>query len=101
MHPSNSIQQCVRVLRALTLGAAACAALCSMPAAAQVANPTVTGPIPQPVAPGDASHNYIFFSSNHDLAGHGYVEEEFFISGNATRYATRTRLPRAPPRRRR
>ena len=51
-------------------------------------NPTVTGPIAQPVAPGDPSHNYIFFSSNHDLAGHGYVEEEFFIQGTATRYAT-------------
>ena len=88
MHPSNRIQQCVRVLRALTLGAAACAGLFSTLATAQVANPTVTGPIAQPVAPGDASHNYIFFSSNHDLAGHSYVEEEFFISGNATRYAT-------------
>jgi hypothetical protein len=78
----------VRVLRALTLGAAACVGLFSTLATAQVANPTVTGPIAQPVAPGDPSHNYIFFASNHDLAGHGYVEEEFFVSGNATRYAT-------------
>ena len=49
--------------------------------------PVVTGPIPQ-TAPGDASHNYSFFSSNHDLAGHGYVEEEFFIQGTANRYTT-------------
>ena len=63
-------------------------ALAATLAMAQVPNPTVTGPIAQPVAPGDPSHNYIFFSSNHDLAGHGYVEEEFFISGTATRYAT-------------
>ena len=53
-----------------------------------VPNPTVTGPIAQTVAPGDPAHNYIFFTSNHDLAGHGYVEEEFFIEGLATSYAT-------------
>lgn len=65
-----------------------CAALAATLATAQVPNPTVTGPIAQPVAPGDPSHNYIFFSSNDNLAAHGYVEEEFFISGTATRYAT-------------
>src|SRR6202790_1002391 len=70
------------------VGVAAVAALAASLASAQVPNPTVTGPIAQPVAPGDPSHNYIFFSSNHDLAGHGYVEEEFLISGTATRYAT-------------
>jgi Alpha/beta hydrolase domain len=64
------------------------AALLAVPAAAAVPNPIVTGPIPQTVAPGDPSHNYIFFSSNHDLAGHGYVEEEFFIQGTANRYNT-------------
>jgi hypothetical protein len=72
---------------------AACALLCGgwlliTVADAAVPNPTVTGPIAQPAAPGDPSHNYLFFSSNHDLPGHGYVEEEFFISGTATRYAT-------------
>src|SRR4051812_47427588 len=55
---------------------------------AAVPNPVVTGPIAQPAAPGDPSHNYIFFSSNHELAARGYVEEEFFIEGTATRYAT-------------
>jgi len=55
---------------------------------AAVPNPTVNGPIAQPVVPGDPSHNYIFFTSNHDLPGHGYIEEEFFIEGTATRYAT-------------
>src|SRR6202795_4519420 len=63
-------------------------ALAASLASAQVPNPTVTGPIAQPVAPGDPSHNYIFFTSNHDLAGHGYVEEEFFIQGTANRYNT-------------
>src|SRR4029077_6629029 len=55
---------------------------------AAVPSPTLTGPIAQPVALGDPSHNYIFFSSNHDLSGHGYIEEEFFVEGMATRYAT-------------
>lgn len=64
------------------------AALVTLSAAAAVVNPTVTGPIAQTAAPGDPSHNYIFFSSNHDLPGHGYVEEEFFVQGTATRYST-------------
>jgi len=64
------------------------AALLAAPANAAVPNPIVTGPIPQTVAPGNPSHDYIFFSSNHDLAGHGYVEEEFFIQGTANRYNT-------------
>lgn len=78
------IQSLARQSRLLALGAALLAA----PAFAQVANPTVTGPIAQPVAPGDPSRQYIFFSSNHELPARGYVEEEYFISGTATRYAT-------------
>src|ERR1700722_3829647 len=50
--------------------------------------PKVTGPIAAPDAPGAPSHNYIFFASNHDLASHGYVEEEYFIQGAATTYKT-------------
>jgi hypothetical protein len=88
MHSGIRLQVYARALRALTIGALACAGVFSTPSSAQVANPTVTGPVAQPVAPGDPSRNYTFFSSNHDLAGHGYVEEEFFISGTATRYAT-------------
>ena len=82
------VQLCDRILFALILGALACVGFLPTLSIAQVPNPMVMGPIAQPVAPGDPSHNYIFFSSNHDLAGHGYVEEEFFISGTATRYAT-------------
>ncbi len=88
MHLPIRVQLCDRILYALVLGALTCASYFPTLSAAQVPNPVVTGPIAQPAAPGDASHNYIFFSSNHDLAGHGYVEEEFFISGTATRYAT-------------
>lgn len=55
---------------------------------AEVPNPTVTGPVPATGTPGIAAHDYIFFASNHDLALHGYVEEEFFIQGTANRYNT-------------
>jgi hypothetical protein len=55
---------------------------------AAVPNPTVSGPIPSPVIPGDVSHNYTFFSTTHDLATNGYVEEEYFFQGTANRYTT-------------
>jgi len=64
-------------------------ALLAVPAfAGSVPNPTVSGPIPAPDIPGTPTHNYTFFSSNHDLATHGYVEEEYFFSGTANRYTT-------------
>lgn len=46
----------------------------------------VTGPIAAPDVPGMPSHNYIFFASNHDLASHGYIEEEYFVRGTANGY---------------
>jgi Alpha/beta hydrolase domain len=54
--------------------------------------PLVEGPIPGAV-PGDPaspvlSETYPFFSTWHDLAGNGYVEEEFYLSGDADAYAT-------------
>jgi hypothetical protein len=57
-------------------------------AVAEVPNPTVTGPVAARGIPGNSAHDYIFFASNHDLALHGYVEEEFFIQGTANRYNT-------------
>jgi len=57
-------------------------------AMAEVPNPTVTGPIVAPGIPGTTAHNYPFFATNHDLAIHGYIEEEFFIQGIANRYTT-------------
>ena len=57
-------------------------------AASSVPVPQVSGPIAAPDVPGSPSHNYIFFASNHDLASHGYVEEEFFIKGTASTYNT-------------
>src|SRR5215470_14765580 len=57
-------------------------------AIAEVPNPAVTGPVATTGTPGNTAHDYIFFASNHDLALHGYVEEEFFIQGMANRYNT-------------
>jgi Alpha/beta hydrolase domain len=56
--------------------------------AADVRNPAVTGPVASTGIPGASSHDYVFFASNHELALHGYVEEEFFIEGTANRYNT-------------
>ena len=63
-------------------------AFSAVAAAAQtIPNPTVTGPVPSTAVPGDASHNYNFFSADHGLAANGYVEEEYFISGTANQYS--------------
>jgi hypothetical protein len=70
----------------LLLGAAFSALV--LPALAAVPMPNVTGPIAAPDVPGAPTHNYIFFASNHDLAAHGYVEEEYFVRGSATTYKT-------------
>lgn len=61
-------------------------ALLATPAGGAVPDPVVTGPIASTATPGDPSHDYIFFASNLDLAAHGYVEEEYFLSGTASRY---------------
>jgi hypothetical protein len=71
----------------LILGALVVLALAAA-AAAAVPNPMVTGPIAATVIPGSPSHDYPFFATNHDLATHGYVEEEFFFQGTANRYNT-------------
>jgi hypothetical protein len=73
--------QAASVLLALTL---------VMPVSAQqssAAAPTVTGPIPVGT-PGAPTNDFIFTMSGMDLAGYGYLEEEYFITGTANRYAT-------------
>jgi hypothetical protein len=55
-----------------------------------VPNPVVTGPIASPAIPGQPSRDHTFFASDHPLAVHGYIEEEFFIEGMANRYNTPT-----------
>ena len=57
----------------------------------------VSGPIAAPDVPGSASHNYIYFASNHDLASHGYVEEEYFIKGSADGYTVADKLKDGVP----
>src|SRR5262245_629625 len=58
------------------------------PAVADVPNPTVTGPIRVNAPPGDGSHDYPQFATQVDIASRGYVEEEYFFGGTATRYST-------------
>jgi hypothetical protein len=53
-----------------------------------VPSAAVTGPIAQNAPPGDPSHDYIFFTTQEDLSDFGYVEEEYFVEGQANRYAT-------------
>src|SRR5262245_4463962 len=55
--------------------------------AAAVPNPTVSGPIPATVLPGDPAHDYPFLSTQYDLGRDGYTEKEFFFSGSANRYS--------------
>ena len=51
-----------------------------------VPSPFVTGPIAATGAPGDPSHEYPFFSTTFDLASWGYIEEEYFFEGTASRF---------------
>jgi acetyl esterase/lipase len=55
---------------------------------ARVPPAEVTGPVPVRVPRGDAWRDFIFTTSGMDLAGHGYVEEEYFIEGVANRYTS-------------
>ncbi|MDA0140149.1 alpha/beta hydrolase domain-containing protein [Solirubrobacter deserti] len=55
---------------------------------ATVPAPTVSGPVARTSPVGDPAHGYPFLATDVDLAKAGYVEEEFLISGQATRYAT-------------
>src|SRR3954471_238784 len=74
----------------LTAALAGALATAALSASAAIPNPTVTGPIRPTAVPGDASHNYVFFATDHALAVNGYVEEEYFIEGTANRYNTPT-----------
>ena len=51
--------------------------------AAEVPSPTVIGPIQENDEPGDPGRDYIFFTPIEDLSAYGYIEEEFFIEGEA------------------
>jgi len=50
--------------------------------------PSVTGPIANTTPLRSLEHGYPYNATPVDLAKHGYVEEEFLISGLANRYNT-------------
>lgn len=75
----------MKVLALFGVLAAALVAATGTPAAA-TSVPQVIGPILATAAPGDPSHDYVFYSTPMDLAKVGYEEQEFFIRGVATRY---------------
>lgn len=83
MYPLSSVSGVARRLRTPLAGLALLAF--ALPSLA-VNNPTVTGPIPVPVPLGDPSHNYPQLATQADLAGNGYVEEEYFFEGTADEY---------------
>ncbi|RZL88915.1 MAG: hypothetical protein EOP82_21390 [Variovorax sp.] len=66
----------------------AAAALFAAHAHAAVPAAAVEGPIPATVAPGSPVHDYPFFATDRDLSSAGYREEEYFLSGSASRYTT-------------
>ena len=88
---SSSIS--LRRLLVAVVGAALLVGLTATNAASEplaVSSPTIEGPIPGS-APGDRlspvlEDTYPFFSTWHDLAAAGFVEQEFYISGNADAY---------------
>jgi hypothetical protein len=83
-----------RASRWAALAAVAAAAVLVIPSVspADPVGPTLEGPIPG-AAPGNPAspvlgETYPFFSTWHDLAGAGYVEQEYYLSGVADAYAT-------------
>jgi hypothetical protein len=69
--------------------------LIAAPAPSAAAHP-VTGPVPVGAAPtvtgpvlaGDQPRDHPFFATDQDLTKAGYVEQEYFIEGTASRYTT-------------
>jgi len=53
-------------------------------------NPQVDGPIPFSMPAGGDAHDYPFYSQADWLATRGYIEEEFFLSGQANTYDLET-----------
>lgn len=84
------------VLAALMVAAAALPLLLASRDAAAVPNPVISGPIPATAAPGDASRDYPFLATDLLPPGSGYVEQEFFMAGEANRYSTACPVIRCP-----
>ena len=60
--------------------------------AAVVPTPSVTGPVPSE-ARSSPTRNFTFLATDLDLAGRGFIEEEFFYSGTANVYDTPNPFP--------
>jgi hypothetical protein len=73
---------------ASTAGLLLAAWLASASALAVVPTPTVSGPIPATVTPGNALRDYPWLTTMHNLGAVGFVEEEFFYQGTARRFTT-------------
>jgi hypothetical protein len=77
---------------AVSLALAAALVCAAPPAMAQagfhLANPEVSGPIPARAPLGDPSHDYPWNATFHNLKAVGYVEEEYFFEGTASRFDT-------------
>jgi hypothetical protein len=58
------------------------------PSTAATTPGTVVGPVAATTALRDPAHGYPFNATPMDLARQGYIEEEFFIQGTASRYDT-------------
>jgi hypothetical protein len=86
-------------LAAAVLAAAACSSpgqTSGPPARSSVSSEaTVRGPIASTAQAGDKSHDYTFYSTPMDLKKVGYVEQEYFVSGTATRYPSNPASPLA------
>lgn len=93
MHPVRRwARACLLTAAATAMASATAAAATAAPALAapaDVPTPTITGPIP--VTP--TSHT--FLATDQDLAKYGYVEEEFFVSGDAATYSPTNTLATA------
>ena len=89
----------------MALVALALIAAAPLPAFAQQAPASAAKPAPMPTVSGplasddfDSPTNfYTFFATDIALASHGYVEEEYFLSGTASIYDAPDGTPAAPP----
>jgi hypothetical protein len=81
---SRTLRAAMRCVVALSLAA------CAMVAGAVVPTPLVTGPIPGDVPGTSAARNWPFFATHIVMADYGYVEQEFFFEGTATRFSSPT-----------
>ena len=84
----NNAWSAVRRVSALFGVAVAVFVGAAVPAGADAPCPLVTGPIPVRALLGDPSHDYPQYVQDVDYASRGYIEEEYFFEGAATRYST-------------